>query len=71
MIASIRERFDQPGFKIYRNLQELLLTAAKKDCYDEEYDFVVNFYEDDLNSTLLKSQPARGTLFNSMATEII
>ena len=29
---------------MYRNLQELLLKAAKKDIYDEEYDFVVNFY---------------------------
>ena len=56
VIASIRERFDQPGFKMYRNLQELLLKAAKKDIYDEEYGFVVNFYGDDLNSTLLKSQ---------------
>ena len=56
VIASIRERFDQPGFKMYRNLQELLLKAAKKHCYDEEYDLVVNFYGDDLNSTLLKSQ---------------
>ena len=55
-MASIQERFDQPGFKMYRNLQELLLKAAKKKCYDEEYDFVVNFYGDDFNSTLLKSQ---------------
>ena len=56
MMASIQERFDQPGFKMYRNLQELLFKAAKKECYDEEYDFVVNFYCDDFNSTLLKSQ---------------
>ena len=41
---------------MYRNLQELLLKAAKKDIYDEEYDFVVNFYGDDHNSNLLKSQ---------------
>ena len=56
VIASIQERFDQPGFKMYRNLQELVLKAAKKECYDEEYNFVVNFYGDDFISTLLKSQ---------------
>ena len=56
MIASIQDRFDQPGYKMYRNLQELLVKAAKKKCYDEEYDIVVNFYGDYLNSSLLKSQ---------------
>ena len=52
VIASIQDRFDQPGYKTYRNLQELLVKAAKKKCFDEEYDCVVNFYGDDLNSTL-------------------
>ena len=43
--TSIQERFDQQGFRVYRNLQELVTKAAKGDKYDEEYDFVVSFYE--------------------------
>ena len=30
MIASIQKNFDQPGFKMYCNLQELLLKATKR-----------------------------------------
>ena len=46
VIALIQE--NKTGFKMYCNLQELLLRATKKDCYDEEYDHVVNFYGDNL-----------------------
>lgn len=52
-IMAIKERFDQPGFKVYCNLQELVTKAAKGEKYDKEYDFVVSFYEGDLNSTRL------------------
>lgn len=56
VITSITERFDQPGFKVYRNLQELVTKAAKGEEYDEEYKFVVSFYDGDLNPTRLRSQ---------------
>jgi len=44
VIMAIKERFDQPGFKVYCNLQELVTKAAKGEKYDKEYDFVVSFY---------------------------
>ena len=56
VIMSIKEQFDQPGFKVFRNLQELVTKATKGDRYDEEYDFVVSIYEGDFNPTRLQSQ---------------
>ena len=47
------QHFFSDGLKVYRNLVK---KAAKGDKYDEEYDFVVSFYEGDLNPTRLKSQ---------------
>jgi len=52
-VSLIKERF---GFKVYCNLQELVTKAAKGEKYDKKYDFVVSFYEDDLNPTRLHSQ---------------
>ena len=40
LITCIKSRFDQPGYRIYRNLQELLLSAFNNQNYDEAYDFV-------------------------------
>ena len=41
---------------MYCNLQELVTKAAKGEKHDKEYDFVVSFYEDDINPTQLQSQ---------------
>ena len=40
IVNCIRNHFDQPGYKVYRNLQELLLKASTKSDYEEEYAFV-------------------------------
>ena len=63
-MASIQDIFNQPGLKMHCNLQELLLKAAKKERCDEEYDFLVNFFGNDFNSTLLKSQRYSQALLN-------
>lgn len=55
-IASIQQRFDQPGFVVYQNLQELLTKAAKKECYQQQYDYIISFYKDDFNPIRLKTQ---------------
>ena len=41
---------------MHHNLQELVTKAAKGEKYDAEYDFVVSFYEGDVNPTQLRSQ---------------
>lgn len=54
VINGIKNRFDQPGYKIYSNLEELLVKAAKKCPFDEELEFVSDFYKDDLDKEELK-----------------
>ena len=43
----IRYRFDQPGYKVYSNLQELLLKASTKTDFEEEYVFATKFHGSD------------------------
>ena len=52
----INNRFDQPGYKIYRNIENLLLKAANTENYDEELKFVTQFYSSDFDGYLLKTQ---------------
>ena len=51
----INSRFDQPGYKIYCNIEDLLLKAANAD-YDAELKFVTQFYGSDFDGYLLKTQ---------------
>lgn len=48
MITGINERFDQPGYKIYENLENLLLKAVKQESYEEYLTAVMEFYTSDL-----------------------
>ena len=48
-ISSIQERFDQPGYVIYQNLEELLLKAASGRDYSSELQYVIGFYGNDFN----------------------
>jgi len=49
VVCGIKGRFDQPGYKVYSNLEEVLVKAVRKDNYDEELQYVVDFYKGDLN----------------------
>ena len=35
----ITNRFDQPGYKVYRNIEDLILKVCQRKQYDEELDF--------------------------------
>ena len=37
IVSCIKARFDQPGYKLYSNLEALLVKAAKKEKYNEEF----------------------------------
>ena len=52
-IASIS---DQPGYAIYQNLESLIVSAANCEPFDRHLKEVVEFYETDLNSSLLSAQ---------------
>ena len=54
MICGIQTRFDQPGYQVYCKLENLLLKAANKENFDEELQFVTEFYGDDLNIDQLR-----------------
>ena len=55
IINCIKNRFDQPGYRVYRQLQDLLMKAASQQDYLLEYDFVSKFYGADF-SYVLKAQ---------------
>ena len=55
-INSIKQRFNQKDYAKYANSQELLLKAAKKVNFDSEFNSVIEFYKDDFDSMVLKTQ---------------
>ena len=58
VINSFKDRFDQPGYRTYKNLQELLLksVASPRAAYEAELEFVVDFYGQDFNKNALTDQ---------------
>lgn len=56
IIACIKDRFDQPGYRIYKNLHDLLLKTVNKEDYEVELSTVVEFYGSDFDGPLLQTQ---------------
>ncbi len=56
IISCIKNRFDQPGYKVYKNLQNLLLKVVNKDNYEAELSNVIEFYGSDFDGPLLETQ---------------
>ena len=55
-INSIRNRFNQPGYRTYKHIENLLLKAANRKSFDDDFDEVISFYGDDFNSSTLRVQ---------------
>ena len=55
-ITGIIDRFDQPGYAVYKNLEGLLLHAINRDPYDELFKNVISFYKDDFRPSYLSAQ---------------
>ena len=55
-VNCIKDRFDQPGYKVYSNLEQLLLKTIEGEDITAELEFVCDFYKDDLNDNLLQTQ---------------
>ena len=49
VIRAVGDRFDQPGYRVYQNLQELFLKACKGEAYQDELATVLAIYKDDLS----------------------
>lgn len=48
--------FQQPGYKLYSNLEQLVLKAAEGADFAAEFDFVCKFYKEDLDPENLRAQ---------------
>ena len=56
----MKERFDQPGYRVYCYLERLLCKACKA---EEELDFICEFYKDDFNKENLVAQLQIQTIY--------
>ena len=56
VVNCIKERFDQPGYNVYRNLEQLLLKSSQRKDITAEFDYVSSFYKDDFQPKLLRAQ---------------
>lgn len=55
-VSSIKDRFEQPGYKVYSNVEQLLLKACSGMDHEDEISFVCEFYGQDINKQELESQ---------------
>ena len=56
LLNGIKTRFDQPGYRIYTNLENLLLKAASGVDFSSELSSICSFYGSDINRELLETQ---------------
>ena len=56
LVQAIGDRFDQPGYRTYLCLQELMLKAVKKEEFSNELTTVCHLYGSDLHAANLKMQ---------------
>ena len=56
IVGCIDDRFNQPGYRIYHSLESLLSKACKQEDLDSDLDVVCDFYGDDFDKELLKTQ---------------
>ena len=47
-VCSIKARFDQPGYQMFRKVEDLLLKSVRGEIYSDELSSVTKFYGDDL-----------------------
>ena len=63
----LKERFGQPRFIIFSNVEQLLLKSINGESHLKEYDDFVAFYADDVETTVLPSELLiRRTMFESL-----
>ena len=52
----LKERFEQPSFIIFSNVEQLLLKSINGESYQKEYDNFVSVYANDVKRTALPSE---------------
>jgi len=56
VVCGIKGCLDQPWYKVYSNLEGVLFKAVRRDKYDEDLQYVVDFYKGDLDCQQLSMQ---------------
>ena len=56
VIEGISNRFDQQGYGVYQNIEELVLKVGKGLPFEDELEFISNFYKDDIDKAQLQCQ---------------
>ena len=54
IISTITDRFDQPGYMIYKQLEDLLLKAIRKEDIEDSIVAVTSFYHSDIDAAQLR-----------------
>ena len=65
IIACIKDRFDQPEYRVYCKLQNVLLKAAANENYEDDLEFIQKFYGTDFSYPLAIQLQTFGSLFSS------
>ncbi len=55
-VNCIQHQFQQAGYEVYKNLEQLLLKAAISSDFSAEFTFVTSFYGEDLQAESLRAQ---------------
>ena len=55
-VSCLKDRFEQPGYQIYSNLEQTLIKACQGKDFKEELDFICAYYKEDLQKELLHVQ---------------
>ena len=50
LVSGIKDRFDHPGYKVYSNLEALLVKSSNGQKCAEELQFVKDFYKDEFDN---------------------
>ena len=56
LVQAIKDRFNQIGYRMYGNMEAVLLRAVQKEDYSEEMEEVLKVYGDNLNGPNLQMQ---------------
>ena len=56
IVKCMTDRFNQPGYRVYSEVEQLLLKACDQEDFDSELKSVCSFYKDDFDPPLLCSQ---------------
>ena len=56
VVNVVKDRFDQPGYKTLKQLENLLLKAAQGEEYKDELGFVIDQYVDNFTTSSLTTQ---------------